>query len=174
MKRLTIIIILAIMAIQVQAQRAPIRSFYQKYKGMENVENIQLSGWVLKLAATFSDEEEAGKMVRHISKLRVLTMEEDNLVSKSEFKQLLKQVRQDKFEDLMHIREGGEDVQILIREDKDRITDVLLLVYGPDSFTLLSLEGALRLKDLKDLQIDVEGGDHFKRVPEKRTATPRA
>lgn len=174
MKRLTIIIILAIMAIQVHAQRAPIRSFYQKYKGMENVENIQLSGWVLKLAATFSDEEEAGKMIRHISKLRVLTMEEDNLVSKSEFKQLLKQVRKDKFEDLMHIREDGEDVQILIREDKDRITDVLVLVYGPDSFTLLSLEGALRLKDLKDLQIDVEGGDHFKRVPEKRTATPRA
>lgn len=174
MKRLTIIIILAIMAVQVQAQRAPIRSFYQKYKGMENVENIQLSGWVLKLAATFSDEEEAGKIVRHISKLRVLTMEEDNLVSKSEFNQLLKQVRKDKFEDLMHIREDGDEVQILIREDKDRITDVLLLVYGPDSFTLLSLEGALRLKDLKDLQIDVEGGDHFKRVPEKRAATPRA
>jgi len=156
------------------AQRAPIRSFYQKYKGMENTENIQLSGWVLKLAATFSQEEEAGNLLRHISRLRVLTMDDGNIVPRSEFNQLLKQVRKDKFEDLMHIREDGEDVQILIREDKDRITDVLLLVHGKDSFTMLSLEGALRFKDLKDLKIDVEGGDQFQRLPEKRTTTPRA
>lgn len=174
MKRLLIILTLIGTSLAVQAQRAPIRAFYQKYKGMEDVENIQLSGWVLKLVATFSDDEEAGKVLRHISRLRVLTMENGNLVPQAEFNQLLKQVRKDKFEDLMHIREDGEDVQILIREDKDRITDLLLLVHDKDSFTMLSLEGALRFKDLKELKIDVEGGDQFQRLSRERTSTPRA
>jgi len=160
---------------QISAQDPVIRQFYNKYKHMDNVENIQLGGWVLKLAAKFADEnEEVKPFARHISRLRVMTMEEGNLVTKKEYNSLVRQLRNSKFEDLFNARDGGELVQLLIREDGDRITDVLLLISGSDSFTMVSLEGALRFKDLRELDIDIEGGDHFKSLPSDRNDITKA
>jgi len=160
---------------QASAQDPVIRQFYNKYKHMDQVENIQLGGWVLKLAAQFADEnDEVKPFARHISRLRVMTMEEGNLVSKSEYNTLVRKLRNQQFEDLFNARDGGELVQLLIREDGDRITDVLLLVSGADSFTMVSLEGALRFKDLRELNIDIEGGDHFKSLPADRDDISKA
>jgi len=155
-------------------QTPAIQSFYSKYKNQENVTDIKLKGWVLKLASTFADEEDAERLLKNITHLRVLIMEEGNLVGVSEYKQLIKSVKQDRFEELMKIKEEGSSIDFLIREKGDTITDVLILVSGEDGFVLLSLEGALQFKDLHNLEIDVEGGENFKKIPRDRGEVPRA
>ena len=101
-------------------------------------------------------------------------MEEGNLVSASEYKNLLKDIRQSSFEELLKIREGQQDIGFYIREKGDTITDVLLLVNGESQFVLLSLEGLLKFSDLNDLHIDIDGAEHFERLPEKKGDVPRA
>jgi hypothetical protein len=131
---------------------------------------------VLKLAAKFADEDNAGDFVRKVTKLRLLNMENGNLVSRSEYNRLVKSVQSDRFEDLMQIREDGDDIRIMIREKGSAVTDVLVLITGQDGFTMLSLEGKLRFKDIQQLNIDIDGAEHFEKVSEKRSSkpTPRA
>lgn len=156
------------------SQTPAIHSFYEKYKNLENVTDIRLQGWVLKLASTFADEEEAESLLKKITHLRVIVMEEGNLVKADEYNRLIKSVKKDRFEELMKIKEDGSFIDIMIREEGETITDVLVLISGEDSFVLLSLEGALRFKDLRQLEIDVEGGDSFKKIPARRADVPRA
>ena len=155
-------------------QPKAIAQFYEKYTQHENVTDVKLQGWLLEIASNFADDEQAKKILNKITYLRVLVMEEGNLVSPEEYKNLLKDIRQSSFEELFKIREGQQDIGFYIREKGDSITDVLLLVNGEDEFVLLSLEGLLKFSDLNDLNIDIDGAGHFKKLPEKKGEVPRA
>lgn len=148
--------------------------FYDTYKQKEHTTDVKLQGWLLKLAAEQSEEAPAGQLLNKISYLRVLLMEEANLVPEADYRQLLRNLRRNAFEELLFIQEGSEKISLYIREDGKHITDVLVLVNGADSFVLLSLEGMLRFSDLNDLNIDIEGAEHFERLPDNRKDIPRA
>lgn len=151
-------------------QNKGIEKFYNKYKAQENVTDINLQGWVLDVAAKFTDDE-SGNVLEKITKLRVLVVGDENIVPNTEYNQLVKDVKKDAFEDLIQFREGKSKVNIMFREKGDKITNVLLLVSGEEDFILLSLEGNLSWKDLKSLEIDVEGAEHLKKLPKDQ---PRA
>ncbi|MDX1942999.1 MAG: DUF4252 domain-containing protein [Saprospiraceae bacterium] len=156
------------------AQTKAIANFYDKYKSMEHVTDLKLRGWVLKLASSFSDDAQEAQLLRKISQLRILTMENGNLVSPNEYKNLIKNIKQEAFEELFQVRDDGQTIEFLIREKGDTITDVLMLVSGDDGFIMLSLEGALKFSDLNDLNIEVEGSEHFKKLPDDKKAIPKA
>ncbi len=159
-------------ALSAQAQQPFLSEFYDNYKQQENVTDVKLQGWLLKLAA--DEEEQAKGLLDKITHLRVLLMEEGNLVSPGAYRQLLRELGQNQFEELLLVKEDGSDIGFYIREKGEHITDALLLVNGADHFVLLSLEGLLKFSDLNDLNVDVEGADHFKRLPEERDSIPRA
>ncbi len=171
-----ILLIVSLMALPVIActQAQSIQRFYDKYKALENVSEVKLQGWLLEVAASFTDEATAESLLRKISQLRILVMEDGNLITEKEHRRLLRDVKKERFEAIMEIREGGEHIEFLLREDKNTITDVLILVSGDDEFVLLSLEGALRFEDLNDLQIDINGAEHFRKIPETKREIPRA
>ena len=132
-----------------------------------------MKGWVLKLAAKFTDEADADKLLERITTLRLLSMEKSDRSSKTDFLNLKKQVRQDQFEDLMHFRDKDDDIQIMIKEGRERVTDILVLIEVDEEFTLISLEGNLKFSDIQQLQFDIEGTEHLERVPERRSGAHR-
>lgn len=156
------------------SQTPVIKSFYDKYKNMDKVQDVQLQGWLLELASTFTDEESAGNLLKKITQLRVLIMDEGNLVSQQEYKSLLKEVKKSQFEELIQIKDGDQKIEFLIREKGETITDVLVVINGPDDFVMLSLEGKLKFSDLNDLNIEIEGAEHFQKLPEAKKDLPRA
>ena len=171
--QLLLFVLLSIPVLQGQSVK-PIANFYNKYKKMGQVQDIKIQGWLLKMAATFAGEEPTHQLLKKISYLRVLIVEDGNLVDKKDHDQLMKEVRQSTFEPLIQIKDGKEKVDIMIREQGDTITDALIVVYGDDDFVLLSLEGKLKFSDLNDLKFDIEGAEHFEKIPEKKTGKPKA
>jgi hypothetical protein len=165
MKNIIIVAFIAILPVLAFGQNKSIEKFYNKYKSQENVTDINLQGWVLELAASFSDDE-SEKVLEKISKLRVLVIEEGNLVNGSEYNQLVKEIKNDSFEELMQFKDGNDKVDIMLKEKDNKITNLLLIARGNDGFIMLSLEGDLDWKDLKSLEIDVEGAEHLKKLPD--------
>lgn len=172
MKNILIVVAVLLLPLSGYSQKG-VKSFYNKYKKYENVTSVKLQGWVIKLAAKFADDPDAKKAARHISKLRVLTMENGNLVTKEDYKSLIRSIRKDQFEDLIMVREGTTKINLYIKEKKDKITNALLIVNDVDEFVMISLEGKLRLKDLEELDITVEGGDYFNKLPKNKKATQK-
>jgi hypothetical protein len=155
------------------SQSRAIEDFYNKYKHHEDISKVELKGWVLKLVAKFTNEADAtDDFLRKITKLRVLSMDHGNIVEKSDYNRLLKSVKSDRFEDLMHFKDGDGDVKILIREGGSSVTDILMLISGDDSFTLLSLEGKLKFSDIQNLSIDIEGAEHLEKISERKVHKP--
>lgn len=169
MFRIIICIALLYLPIASFAQSKAIEDFYNHFRGQEDISQVELQGGILNLVAKFTDESDADELIRKVTRLRVLNMDEGNLVSKSDLSRLVKAVKQDHFEDLMQIRDEGDDIQILIREQKGAVTDILVLIYGDDNFTMLSLEGKMRFKDIQNLDLEFEGGEHLEKVSKERS-----
>ncbi len=156
------------------AQSKTIKNFYEKYKGLEEVTDLKLQGWMIRLAARSTEDVEEQKLLKKITHLRILSMENGNLVSPQEHSQLVQSVKKEAFESLLQIRDQGQHVEFFIREKGNIITDLLLLISGVEQFVLISLEGNLDFSDLQHLHIDTTGGEHFRKIPKEKKQIPRA
>ena len=171
-KKIYFLLAIVLAPVLLMGQSKVVQNFYNKYKNYEDTEEIELKGWVLKLAAKFTDEENGEHLLSRITRLRTLTMQNGSLVSGSEYQRLVKAVHKDRFEDLMNFKDADDNIQIMIRESGETITDVLVLISGSENFTLLSLEGRLKFSDINDLHIDLDGAEHFEKVPERKANKP--
>lgn len=168
MRTILLYALLALLPAILNGQSKHITQFYNHYKAQEEVTNLNLRGFVLSLASTFTDDKDARKILRKVSHLRLLMMEDENLVSPEAYTSLIRGIKSDHFEELMLLREERQRIEFFLREDGETITDVLMLLHGDGEFLMLSLEGAFKFSDLNDLKIDIDGGEHFSKIPDRK------
>ena len=168
MRNLFLYCLLAFLPATAIAQSSYINHFFKEYKSQAEVTNLNIGSFMLRLVGTFSDDEDAKKVLKKVTHLRMLVMEDDNLVSSDDYTSLIKGIQSDDFEELIQIRDKGQRIDFFLREDGDTITDVLMILRGDDEFLLLSLEGNLRFSDLKNIQLDIDGGDYFSQLPDRK------
>lgn len=174
MKKILLICSLLVFCSSIFAQQS-VKKFYNKYKHEEDVTSVKVQGWMIKTVLAFVEDFEGEDIVKKVTKLRVLTMENENLVSTKDFNELVKDAKSESFEDLMTIRDGTMNVRFMIKENEKKIKNLLVLVSESDEFILISLECNLRWKDLKNIDFNkIDGGEVFDRLPSKKEDVPRA
>jgi hypothetical protein len=149
----SITIVFLFLSIQTFGQNS-INQFVKKYKGQENITHVSLPGWVLRLSASVvSKKEMEGVDLKAIAKkiahLSILTF--DNTTPNSEdVTQLIKGLKAENYEDLIMIRHGKEKINIMIKESKDIVRQLVILVNGnkKDDFVLLSISGKFTMDDI--------------------------
>lgn len=157
--RIFITLILAIsFTISAQAQTRSINSFYNKYRFKKDVFNASIPGWLVRMGVgigkTYTDDVDgahaAMDMAKKVRKLKLMVMEDMNLVKSKDFKKLIHGVRKDGFEELMTVRDEGTKINIFIREKKDEIRNMLILVNEPEEFMMLSLKTKLTMDEVNE------------------------
>jgi hypothetical protein len=152
-----------------------VKNFFSKYQNNDRAEQLKIGGLVLDLAISFSDDDDNKKILKKLKRLRLLSFEDTNPVDPTDFRQLMKGIQADRYSPLIKLRQkGGETVDIFVQEKNNYISEVLLIVQSQEEFILLNLEGKFRFEDLNDFDLDTKGGDHLRRLPEKRSELPKA
>ena len=154
MKNVLLIVIFTLVTTPFFAQVQAIDDFYAKHKSGYDVVSLNLPGFLIRLGASIAsldtdDEAEriALELVKDVRKAKILAGE--NLrIRRSEIQELVDELEADGFEELMTVRSEGSTVDIIIRERKDIIRNVLLIVNDDGEFALISLKTRLYLEDL--------------------------
>ncbi|MFT5832726.1 MAG: hypothetical protein ACI97N_000339 [Cognaticolwellia sp.] len=174
MKNLFVILGLICFTITLSAQPS-VKKFYNKYKHGEEVTSVKVQGWMIKSVLAFTEDFEGEELAKKVTKLRVLVIENGNPVSKKDFIELIADAKSDKFEDLMTIREGSTNIRFMIKENSEKIKNLLVLVYEADEFILISLECNLFWDDLQKIDFrEINGGEYIEKLPVKFEKVPRA
>jgi phosphatidate phosphatase PAH1 len=155
-------------------QDSCIEKFCQEFQEKETTTHIHLKGKALQLAANYSDNKKEKKVLEKVLELRVLVVENQYLTTKKNYRGLIKQLKKDDFSTLMKVKDGNTQIDFLIKEYENTITDLVTIVRSNNNFVLLSLEGLLKFSDLNDLKFQLDGGGHFDKIPEKRSDIPQA
>lgn len=159
MKKLLLLLSLAfIIPIFSDAQTQSLNKFYRKYKrGKESV-NFTLPGFVFKLGAAIGKnhveteaEKEAVKLAKGIKKMRLLVIEDFNPVTTKDYNKLIKGVNNEGLEEMITVRTEGTRVNLLMREKKEKIKNLLILVSSEDTFVMVSAKTKLKLEQIVEV-----------------------
>lgn len=118
---------------------------FQKYKYVDGATSVTVPGWLISFGTYVADlSNEERQLIRGVDKVKVLTLD-DPLLNKGVdfYDEYYQKLRSQKgYEDLLMVRDNGENVGILGRFKKDVIRELIILV-GGDENTMIYLKGKL-------------------------------
>ncbi|MEM9847367.1 MAG: DUF4252 domain-containing protein, partial [Bacteroidota bacterium] len=138
----------------INAQTPTLNSFYEYYKQDEAVTSISIPGFLVRLGTAAIEWDEKDEMaystirlLEDVKKVRILTSEASG-IRRTDIRRLLKELRQEGFEDLITVRSDTSNFRFVIREKQDLITNLVIIAEEAEAFTLLSLKTKVHLDDL--------------------------
>jgi hypothetical protein len=166
MKKLFILCILLIISQFTFAQTESIDKLVRKVKrqnrGTEKVD-ITVPGWLVRFGANFIDEDDLEGIDikyfgRKLGAVRIFTVEGIENIESTDIQDFMTNIRTEGFEELLTVRDKTDDVRFLIRERKDVIRNIVLLVSEKNEggdFVLLSIEGKFTMDDINKMMENV-------------------
>jgi hypothetical protein len=135
-----------------------ISNFYHAHKREKGTVNFRIPGFLIWMGTGIAyesikePETRAGmKIAKKIKGLRFMVNEDANTIPQEEVHALLANLRQDKFEDLLYVKDQETTFTLMIKEKKEKIKRIFLLVQEPDEFVLMEVKTSLKIKDIQKL-----------------------
>ncbi len=138
MKNILLLVILLVPVFAIGQNRA-LNDFYRKHHHTYEVQNFRVPGWLIRfggsiarMAAETPEEREAFELLRGFGPVRVMIAEQGSQIPQNEIEKLRKDLLRDNFEDLLMVREGKENVNLMIREEGNWIKNLFFIVNEAD------------------------------------------
>ena len=163
MKKIVFFIVSAIIAINIQSQ-SPADEIFDKYSGMEGFTTVYISKYMFDLFKDVENEDVSDEMQEAISRLnsiKILATDDDpgTKTSVNLYEEVIKNLPEEEYKELMVIKEKDENVQFLIREKNKKVIELLLLVDSPDESVMISIQGDIDMKNISKItkSLNIEG-----------------
>lgn len=170
MKRIQILAIV-LFAMVVSKAQSPADELFDKYAGKEGFTTVYISKYMFDLFSNIeSTDPEAEEMTEAISNLtgiKILASEKPD-ESVNFMKEMKKKISSGGYKELMIVKEENQDVQFLVRENGDRISELLLIVSGEGENVLMSIQGDIDMKNISKLAgaMDIDGMEKLENIDE--------
>ena len=172
MKRLILIILVSVMAFQVNAQNDAISKYFAKYMDNDDFMSINISGKMFQMMSSidFENDEEQKYMEESIGKIKgvkAIAAQDSLIDGRKMYKEALALVDGKGFEELMSVKEEDKNIKFLIKEKGNKIDELFMVMGGKTEFGLLSIVGdGIDLNMLYKLSktVGVDGFKEFERL----------
>lgn len=154
MKHVIIFFVVLLSLAQAQAQH-PVKSFMLKYHRSDRVMKITVGRFPMMIARQFLKNDEDNRWISRIRKVQVITIEDgkSNRLQRN-MNTLKNSLQHMRYDELMTVRDGGDDVRILARvKNDDEIRECVVFVNeaGGDA-TVVRVIGKLKLSELDNIR----------------------
>jgi len=162
MKKVTTLLLIAIMPLLGMAQSKSVSNFQEKYSDHDDVTYVTIKGSLFNLLGTiaeFDDDEDPdedlqafGRIASGITSMEVLHIPlYETKLNREEIASFRNSLSKEKYEEFITVKEGRELVNVMAQGAEDEIRNMLVLVEERDDFTLISINGKLSMRDLSYL-----------------------
>lgn len=140
-----------------------IDNIFDRYADNEEVSKINFSGnFLTNIIQADGDHEDSS-----IDNFRLLVFENDQTISSLERKAVITELKSDRYEELMQIRDKDSKIDFYIKDSDDYITNLVMFIQSDDNQVLLDIDGNISYDFFNDVSIDFEGSDKLKYVNKK-------
>ena len=157
MKKLMSIVLFSAIATFAFGQSKAVEDFNNKYKNDRDAKVVSLNGGIFELVANIAqfahDDEDAeviGRLASGIKSMNILSLPMYRTgLEVSDIDNLKNNLKSEKYEELMTVREGRDRVYFMAKTGGDKISNLLMLINSDDDdFTLINIDGSIEMKDL--------------------------
>ncbi len=180
MKNTCLILLILFVTSSGMAQKS-VRKFYNKVNKSEETVKLTLPGFLIHMGAGITrnhvDKDPDAKlfleMTKYIKSIKIVVAEDAQAISQEDYTRFVDIARKkDKFDDLIMVKDGKTNVNIMMRGNTRKIKNLLILVNDGDEFVMLSMKTNLKYKDLnKFLGEIMKQTDKIKVMPKETKKT---
>ncbi|MFO7924723.1 MAG: DUF4252 domain-containing protein [Bacteroidales bacterium] len=165
MKKIVIIMALAIMPLALSAQEDAVERVFSKYAGSEGLTSLQISkGMFSMLANMDKGDEEMKKLASSVNSVYILHAPKElvKINGYNFYNEIINDLPVEKYEELMRVNSSDQQVIFLADEYDGIIRELLMIVGGDDDNVLICIKGNMDIKHLSSLShINAPGMDQF-------------
>jgi hypothetical protein len=153
-KSLSVLLLLLTSTLLLTAQQSSMDAFVQKYKDQRGFTHAFLSkdlcevAWDTKIE--HKDWQKIHQIVRNIGQLTVLSTENSSAAT-ALFKEALATVPRSEFDEVLSVQHENDRVRLWTQDDKQSVTNLVLLVGSDEAFVLVAFEGIIDLDKVLEL-----------------------
>lgn len=149
------------------SQEDAITKYYSQYADDDDFTTVFISPKMFGMITTLGEkdmEPEVKNALNGLKSLRILTTEKN---PQQRYKEAMQKINTKEYEELMTVKDDGENVRFLTKTGPNgNILELLLIVGSKDEFVLLSFTGNIDLKTISKLSgaINVEGAQELEKL----------
>ena len=153
------------------AQNKPIDRLFEKYADREGFTTVFISKDMFKLFAKLDsgNSDEFTKAVAGVEGIKILTAEGTDLNHKINFfDELRNQIPFNEYSTLLSVKEKGQELRMMVKEEGGRITEFLMLGGGDDN-VLISIVGDIDLNSISKISggLNIQGLQNLDKIDKK-------
>lgn len=167
MKKLLFIIAIIITPVLVRGQGSPVDRLFEKYSGREGYTSVYISKYMFSLFSSIETEDkELENVLGKLTGIRILASDTDGVTGVNFYAEIMKDLPLREYEELMVVKEKGQDFKFLIREKDGIISELLMVAGGISNNALISIQGNIDLKTISKLSqsMKIEGLDALEKI----------
>lgn len=130
-------------------------AFYREHKHKEGVRNFTIPGWLIwlgtGLANSVIDDEEAKValgLAKKVTRLQLMFTEDENPISPTDVRSFVSSIHDNGYEDLVYVRDQETSVNIILKERKDKLRHLVILVNDDEDFFFINMRTNIRVSDI--------------------------
>ena len=153
------------------AQEDAIGQFFGKYVDDPRFTVISVSPRMFRLMSKVRWDTVPGDLKQTVANLHSFRVLSTDATPLKFYKEALTLIDRKQYEELISVRSGGskDNVRFMVKENGDKISELLMIAAGEDGFTLMSFVGDIDLDKLSRLSadMDIKGMDNLKNYKHK-------
>jgi hypothetical protein len=167
MKKITSLAASLLFPFIIMGQNPAVDQLFNKYQGKEGFTTVFVNKDIFRLISDSDNiEHDMNKTLEKISGIKILAQEDKEITGELNFyDELKKSMDFNKYKELVVVREKGQDVWIVARENDGRILELVVIVGGEEN-VLVWVEGNFTFEDLSQLS-EIDGLERLELLGER-------
>ena len=151
------------------AQDDAIGQFFGKYVDDPRFTVISVSPRMFRLLSKVNWDTIPSDLKQTVTRLHSLRVLSTSTTPEHFFKEALTLIDHKQYEDLITVRSNKDNLRFMVRENGDKISELLMIAVGDDGFTLMSFVGDIDLDKLSRLstEMGIKGMENLKDIKRK-------
>jgi hypothetical protein len=145
-------------------------SFFEKYSNEKEFTYVNITPKLFEMFADMEagEDDDLIELMKSLTSVKILAADSTSK-SSSYFTEVQGLIKNKAFEELAFIRDGDENVRIMVKEANSKINELLVLVSGSHNFVVIDLVGDINLKDLKKMsKFKMKGMEYLEKADENK------
>lgn len=129
------------------SQSQTVDGIIREFCSEEDAVCVKVPWLPMRLVGLFADDE-AGRVIRHISSIRVLDLSDCSQQVQERFATELQQLKMKGYEPLLTVKDDDSHIKMWGKMNDERISELVIGVSGDGDATLCCIKGNLTMDDL--------------------------
>lgn len=151
-----------------------IDKYYDKYSGADGFTSVYISKYMFEMFAENQEnldmEDEIEEIISQLDGIKIL-LTDDDATTKAPinlYNEVMKQLPSSSYKEIMVVKEGDQNVNMYVKEDKGKVVELLMVIGGGDENILMSIQGNIDMKNISKLakSMNIQGMENLEMIEE--------